>query len=549
MNQMNGANNTTPITPVIAERPIKTTRDYVKVVFRQKRFIILTVIVVTLMTYFGLKFFTPVYESEVKMLVSAEKETDAPYQRDFSIYSGNDSGQTLTQSEIVTSKPVLERAVLALGLNERPLDYENHFASPLKQKFVNWQNKQTGARLETMALQQKEGLKFYMAMEDLKSRVKVTPVRDTHLFSIVVTDFSPIAAAVTANAVSRSYVMFDLEQQYVDLQAKYTEKNPVVIQMKENIANIRKGLSGQPLPSIEAIGPASVKIIEQATPALKPVGLPRKLILLIGFVMSIFLGAFLAFSFEYLDQTFHSKQDLEVFLGAPVIACINKKKGLGDRQLVHDVSDTNKSPRAVSYRILAQQILFMVKTKNLKHMLFASVNPADDSATILSNSAVFISSRLGLRTLVIDANLRNPSLHKFFKGKVNQGLAEILEGSLKSEEAVRPVNEKLHYISAGHSVADPGILLGKESFSRILLTLSPSYDLLLINGANVRDFRDTPLIASSTDGVILIIGESTVRRQVVQYSMKHLNDNHCRILGAVMPNREYMIPKFLYESV
>jgi capsular exopolysaccharide synthesis family protein len=534
--------NTNGAGPMVIEM---TTRDYTKVLFRQKWIILLTIVTVSLATYAGLELSTPIYEAQVKMLITAEKQIDSPYYRD--VLAGRNVEATLTQSEIVKSKPVLERAVAALNLYNRPLDYETHFATPLRQWVIDRSLKRR--KMDQLTPDAQKAIAYRLTLEDLKRRIKVEPVRDTNLFSITVSDFSPVAAAIIANTVSRAYVVFDLEQQYVELQNKYTDKNPIVIQMRENITKMEESLSGKPIPNIEAIGPASVKIIEQSTPPMKPTGLPKKMTQILAFAMSIFLGVFLAFMFEYLDQTFHSKQDLENFLGVPVIACINKKKGWSDRKLVTDVSEQNRSPRSASYRILTQQILFMVKTKNIRTLFFVSIHPKDDSSAILANVAVFLSKKLGLRTLVIDANLRHPHLHKIFDKKLDRGLTDVMEGVIKIEEAARPISEKLDFVPAGRSTTDPGILLDASIFNKALAGVKSFYDVVLIDGVDLRDFRDSALIAPCMDGVILVVGESTVRRQVVKHSVIHLRESKCRLAGVVMPNRHYLIPKFLYESV
>ncbi len=528
--------------------PDMTTRDYIKILFRQKIVILLTIVTVSLSTYAGLQLKTPVYEAQVKLLVTAEKQVDSPYYRD--MYGNRNVEASLTQSEIVKSKPVLERAIAALGLLKRPLDYEAQYATPLKKALIADQTK--NLKLNGLSPEARQGMIYRYVLEDLKANIKVEPVRDTDLFTIRASDFNPIGAAIIANAVSRSYVIFDLEQQYVDLQTKYTEKNPIVQQMRDNITKMEKGLSGQPISNIDAIGPASVKIIEQATPPLKPLGLPNKLTLVLAIAMSVFLGIFLAFMFEYMDQSFHSKNDLENFLGVPVIACINKKKSLKDRKLVKDVTDANKAPRATSYRILAEQIHFMAKTKGYRSLLFSPVHPKEDVSSVIANVAVYLSKRMGLRTLLIDADIRHPHLHKMFGDKNDRnerGLAQLLDGSLHPDDVVHSLGEKLSIIKAGRSLTDPGMLIDSAILSKHLNALKPLYDIILIQGSNLRDFRDATLVGPAVDGLIVVVGESTVRRQVVHYAVKHLREHNTKVIGAIMPNRNYLLPKFLYESV
>ena len=109
--------------------------DYLKVLFRHKAVIITTFITVMTTVIIGLQFKTPVYEAQVKMLISAEKRIDAPFYKELMGYG--ESQIILTQSEMVRSRPVIERAVKAIGLYKKPPDYEKRFCSPLKKIFID----------------------------------------------------------------------------------------------------------------------------------------------------------------------------------------------------------------------------------------------------------------------------------------------------------------------------------------------------------------------------------------------------------------------------
>lgn len=95
-----------------------TLRDYLRIVFRHKAITINTFLIIIISTVIGLELRTPVYQSHVKMLVSAEKQFESPYYKVLQGY------QHLTQNEIVFSNPVIERAVKALRFQERPPDYD-----------------------------------------------------------------------------------------------------------------------------------------------------------------------------------------------------------------------------------------------------------------------------------------------------------------------------------------------------------------------------------------------------------------------------------------
>jgi len=95
-------------------------RDYLRILFRQKWVIIISFFTVAITVFVGLKLKTPVYKASVKMLISAEKQVEAPYYREL---LGMQNAQiVLTQSELVKSAPVIERVVRVTGLYARPLD-------------------------------------------------------------------------------------------------------------------------------------------------------------------------------------------------------------------------------------------------------------------------------------------------------------------------------------------------------------------------------------------------------------------------------------------
>src|ERR1700744_5897222 len=125
-----------------------TLRDYVRVIFRQKAIVLTAVIVTMAIVFLGLTYKTPVYEGTVKMLISGEKQVDSPYYKE--LMAMQQEEVTQTQSQIVTSVPVLRYVVDALHLYAKPINYEAEFASPLKKKLVDLQVKMYRARVEHM---------------------------------------------------------------------------------------------------------------------------------------------------------------------------------------------------------------------------------------------------------------------------------------------------------------------------------------------------------------------------------------------------------------
>ena len=508
-----------------------TLRDYLRVLFRHKAVIITTFVTVMATVIIGLQLKTPLYQAQVKMLISAEKQVEAPYYRD--LLKSQNAEVVLTQSEIVKSNPVIERAVRAIGLYERPLDYEKRFCSNLKKPLIDFQVSRFKKKLAQLTEEQKKAFRFRLAVEDLKRNIKVEPIRDTNLFTISVSDFSPLGAAIIANIVSRSYVIFDLEQQLAELQLKYGEKHLSVIQMKDNIEKMKESLNGKPLSNIEAIGPASVKIIEQAQIPLKPAGPSKHLTIILALAMSSFLGVMLAFMFEYIDQTFKSPQDIEAFLDIPLLGSIPRKKKFR-KELLHNLSG---------------QLYLLMKDKNLKSLLLTSALPKEGTTTIVANLAKHLSQKQGHKVLIIDANLRNPSMHKAFKISDNSGLADVLEGRTSFERAVQDIGSNLNVLTAGKAELNPITLLESHRMSELLKTVRERYEIVLIDGANLKDSKDALALCSYADGVALVVNEGKTRRQVVKSAIALLEQKKANLLGVILNNRAFVIPGFIYNKV
>lgn len=550
-----------------------TLRDYIRVLFRHKAVILTTFITVMLTVFIGLKLKTPVYEARVKMLISAEKQVESPYYRD--IMGSRNAEITLTQSEIVMSDPVIKRAVAALKLNEQPLDYEKQFSSVLKAKLIDYnvkkfekalakntekQKKLAFSQWEKMghpveefekkfaeiSEQQKANTLFRQAIEKLKKSITVVPIRDTNLFTINVKDFSPIGATIMANVVSRSYVIFDLEQQQTELTLKYGAKHPAVTQLKDNIESMKANLTGKLLTDLEALGPASVKIIEQANIPLKPTGTPKFLTFALALFMSGFLGIMLAFVFEYMDQTFKSPQDIEQTLNLPFLGSI-PKKNLSQNLLIKNMD--KRSTYTHFYQVLSDQMYLLMKDKKLKSFLITSTESQEGTSAIIANLGTYLAKKANCKVLLIDANLRNPFLDKIFKLKPAAGLIDMLEDKVSLEEAVCKTDTLLHVLTAGKTELNPVILLDSSKMVKIIEDAKKKYGIVFLDCPNLTSFKDAVVLSSYVDGIALVINEGISRRQVVKNAIASLEQKDGKLIGVILNNRTFAIPRFIYNRV
>jgi capsular exopolysaccharide synthesis family protein len=533
----------------------QTLRDYVRVIFRQRAVIIISVFVITTMVMLGLTFLTPKYEGSVKMLISGEKQVDSPFYKD--LMAMRDTEVSLTQSEIVTSEPVLRRVVDALHLYNKPFDYERGFASPLKQKFISLQTRMYRTQLEHYPSSQQFTYNYQRAMQDLRGNTKVELVKDTNIFTINVKDYDPVGAAVLANVVSRAYVIFDLEQQLAELQQKYGDKHPMVIQLQDNIKKMSALLSGRPMSNQEALGSASVKIIEQASVPFKPEGVSRKLIALAALFASIFMGIILAFLFEYMDQTIKSPRDVEGVLGVPLFGTIPTIRSIQKILINNNVKkmlvnrDIKRMP--VRYNIvfqnLANQLRLMMTAQSFKTVMVTSAGIQEGTSTVVANLGVYAAYGQAKKVLIIDANFHRPTLHKIFNVPDSPGFVDVLTQQATLEQAIKHVQPTLSVLTAGKTTFNPLVFLDSPKTRETLEKLKSQFDLILIDCVNLSSTQEGCLLAPWVDKTILVISENQTRRPVALRALANFKEHNASILGAILNKRTYPIPKFVYERV
>lgn len=522
-----------------------TMRDYLRVIFRQKAVIVTCVMAVMAAVIIGLQMKTPVYEAKVRMLVSALKQVESPYYKEMMTgYRG--SQIVLTQSEIVKSSPVMELAVSAMALDKKPLDYEAGFASSLKKKVIRFFIQREKEELSRFSDQQLKALMFQNAVENLKNAIEVQPIRDTDMFMISARDYSPLGSAVMANVVSRAYIIFDLQQQLAELQLKYGEKHSIVMQMQDNIKKMIRALNGEPMSGADAMGPASVKIIEQASIPREPIGLSDTVMIILSFIASVFLGVMFAFVSEYLDQTFKSPADIERYLNVPFLGFIPRKRA--KEAPVIRPSDV-LTPYGRALHTICEKISFVIKHKNLRMIMMTSAKVDEGVTTTIANLGSCLANTTGHRVLLVDANMRNPRLHHLFNIKNDRGLANILENKDTLDNCVKPVSEYLSVLPSGASEFDPALLFNTYRMHEVFKSLKDKYGIVLIDAPALKDYQDAKLIALHVDAACAVIKEGETRRQVLEASLSPLVERKINIIGAILNNRTFVIPQVIYERV
>jgi capsular exopolysaccharide synthesis family protein len=524
-----------------------TLRDSFRILFRRKNIIFLSMLVVPLTLYVGFLINTPIYEAQVKMLVSGEQQAGAIYYKD--LVSQRNTEISLTKAETVKSIPVLRMVVDALELDKLPVDYEKQFASPLKKILINVQSESLKDKLKQLDKTAQQKFLYSKAIQDLKKKISVDTIQNTNIFTIKVRDYDPETAATLANVITRAYMVVDLREQLSEMNLKYGERHPIIRQLTDNIRLIKNNLTEAPLENELQFRPATVKPVEPAMPPTNPVGPNKKIILLASVFIGLLVGLSLALFIDHADQTIKSPSELRKLLDLPVLGSIPQKKMWQSVLLRNTPKLFLRSNYVESYRLLSDQLRILIHNKEKRSILVTASEDQEGTSTVICNLAYYLSEYFGLKILVIDGNLRDPALHNLFHIKDSPGLIEFLTSDMEYYQVIQKINYNLSVISTGTISKKPAAVPNSAKIDILLQKAKSKFDMILIDSPNLKKYKDAIDMGTYADGILFLVSENKTRKHVIDAVLNPALKERFYFLGAVLNMRTYMIPNFIYSRL
>lgn len=270
--------------------------------------------------------------------------------------------------------------------------------------------------------------------------------------------------------------------------------------------------------------------------------------LLLAIVIGLMGGIGLAFLFEHLDDTFKRSVDVEDLLGLPVFGLIPNSEEMRDGASIIQVSLDN--PRAAvveSYRSVRTALQFAGENGAPQLMALTSSEKGEAKTTSAVGMAIQF-AQFGSRVLIIDADLRNPSLHKVFGGSNQHGLTNVLAGGESPAKVTKntPVSN-LYYMASGPLPPNPAELLSCNKMRELIDVARTKFDYIIIDSPPILGLADVLVIANLVDAVILQIHAGSTRRATVQAALKRLTNVRIRPLGCMLTRMRHGIHGYGYN--
>jgi capsular exopolysaccharide synthesis family protein len=193
-----------------------------------------------------------------------------------------------------------------------------------------------------------------------------------------------------------------------------------------------------------------------------------------------------------------------------------------------------KSKASEAFRTLRTNLQFSAIDNDLKFILITSSGASEGKSTILSNLAITY-AQAGKKTLILDCDLRKPSIHKQFSLDNSEGLTNYLIGETELEEYIHPTNiPDLYAITSGLVPPNPSELLGMKRMELLLATVQNMFDIVLIDAPPVIAVTDAQVLATMADGVVIITAHGEVEKRALAKTKELLEKVGANILGIVL---------------
>jgi len=214
----------------------------------------------------------------------------------------------------------------------------------------------------------------------------------------------------------------------------------------------------------------------------------------------------------------------------------NKNMQTAARKLVTSVNP--KSIVSEQFRTMRTNINFSMPDKELQTILVTSSSPGDGKSTVVANTAVVYAEE-GKRVLLIDADMRKPTVHYTFHMTNTMGLSNLLTRQATFAEVVNPSEtEGLDIITCGPIPPNPAELLGSRTMDKVLEEMKNHYDIILFDAPPVLSVTDAQILSNKCDGTILVMSAGQTEKEGVVKAKEALVASQANIIGAVINNFE-----------
>jgi len=259
--------------------------------------------------------------------------------------------------------------------------------------------------------------------------------------------------------------------------------------------------------------------------------------MLLALLVSLSGGMGLAFAIEYLDRSFKSPDEVEAYLGVPLLGIFPLIRNETD-PLAQDtyVFHNPRSAVAECCRSIRTNITLGSPGRRIRSLLITSASPQEGKSTLVVSIGITM-AQANNRTLLIDTDLRRPRLHKVFNQTLDYGFTSIVNGTAGYDKSIFPTEiPNLFIMPSGPIPPNPSELLSSERMDQILEELKLQFDLIIFDSPPCIAVTDAVVLSTKTDGVIFVIKQDSTAKEAAVEAKRRLGELGGNLIGCIMNN-------------
>jgi non-specific protein-tyrosine kinase len=411
-------------------------------------------------------------------------------------------------------------------------------------------------------------LKLDTDAEVLSTHVRTAAVRDTQLLLLTVEDTDPQRAADTANEIVKVFsqqnrdlqagryadtkhsmeqeltkVQADIDKAQASLDALKTPRSldqvteqgrlqALLAQYRDSYTNLLKSLQEVRLAEVQTTD--SVSVVETARAEELPARPRTTLNSLLGAIVGLMLALGLAFLLEYLDDTVKSSETITALIDTMTLSTIARIGGKNRHDKLVTITNS-RSSIAEAYRLLRVNIDFATLDRSAQTILVTSSSRSEGKSTTVANLAIAI-AQTGKRVILVDTDLRHPTLHQFFRLPAECGVTTALlkPGTALEDHLVRTGIRNLWLMPAGPMPPNPAELLGSQRMVELIKALKAQADVILFDSPPVLAVVDATIMARACDATLLVVLAKKTRSAALRRASEQLAQSGAHLLGVVL---------------
>jgi receptor protein-tyrosine kinase len=373
--------------------------------------------------------------------------------------------------------------------------------------------------------------------------VTVSAVGQSSLAKVSVTDSSPVRAAQIANTYAQQYILFRQQSERAQLAAAQTlvKHELTALARAKRFGSIGQTLQNQSneLHVMAALQTGQAELVQPATVPSSPSSPDKKRNALLGIGLGLLLGIGLAFAIEHLDRSIRGASDLEEAYGVPILGAIPQSP------MYAAVGKAPLPPgEAEAFALLRARLRYFNVDREIRSLLVTSAMPGEGKTTVAINLATAEAVAGNSKVVIVEADLRRPTIAARLGIESAPGLAEILSRNASLEEAMRevavdtvanglPSHATFTVIPSGALPPNPAELLESRAMLELLATLSEQFELVLIDSPPTSVVSDAIPLLRLVSGTIIVGRMKTTTRDAARHLREQLTKLNSPTLGVV----------------